>query len=67
MLDDATKQKIREHIATHHDGFPTTKAKLVEACNDMSDFSEDDKKWFMDTLPDGDYNSAEEVTTALGL
>lgn len=67
MLDDALKQKVKDHIFNHHDGFPTTKAKLVEACAGMSDFTAEEKKWFEDTLPEGDYNSAEDVNKALGL
>jgi len=47
--------------------YPATKADLVAACNELSDFSESDKKSFMENLPDKTYNSAEEVMEALGL
>ena len=33
----------------------------------FSDFSEEDKKEFAEKLPEGTYNSADEVTQALGL
>jgi len=50
-----------------HQTYPATKAELVAACSDLSDFSDADKKEFADALPaDGTYNSAEEVAKALG-
>ncbi|MBI2443599.1 MAG: DUF2795 domain-containing protein, partial [Candidatus Levybacteria bacterium] len=53
------------HLRTHQD-FPATKKELVEACNNLSDFSEEDKKWFAEHLPEGNYESAEDVMRALG-
>ena len=50
-----------------HQTYPATKADLVAACNSLSDFSEEDKKEFESSLPEGTYNSAEEVMEALGL
>ena len=50
-----------------HQTYPATKADLVAACNSLSDFSEEDKREFENKLPEGTYNSAEEVMTALGL
>lgn len=58
---EAAKQHIRDHAT-----YPATAADLKEACNNLSDFSAEDKQWFMDTLPDGTYNSADEVMKALG-
>ncbi len=49
-----------------HQTYPTTKADLVKTCNGLSDFSDADKKWFSDTLPEGSYNSADDVMNALG-
>lgn len=50
-----------------HTTYPATKDQLVAACNNMSDFSEEDKKSFAERLPGGTYNSADEVIKALGL
>lgn len=55
-----------EHL-TEHQTYPATKTELVKQCNELSDFSADDKEWFMKNLPEGTYNSAEDVTGALGL
>lgn len=49
-----------------HQSYPATKAELVAECNNLSDFSDADKKEFSDALPEGTYNSAEEVAAALG-
>ena len=59
------KESAIEHLKGHIT-YPATKNDLVAACNNLSDFSEEDKKEFMDKLPEGTYNSAEEVTKALG-
>lgn len=55
-----------DHLKTHQK-YPATKADLVAECDNLSDFSEEDKKEFAEKLPEGTYNSAEEVSTALGL
>ena len=55
-----------DHLKNHQE-YPASKADLVAACNNLSDFSEADKAEFADKLPDQTYNSAEEVAKALGL
>lgn len=50
-----------------HQKYPATKSELVAACNSLSDFSAADKAEFERDLPEGTYNSAEEVMEALGL
>lgn len=59
-------QAVMDHLKTHQN-YPATKADLVAECNSLSDFSQEDKTWFTTTLPEGTYNSAEEVVKALGL
>lgn len=53
------------HLKTHQK-YPATYDELVKECNDLSDFSAEDKKEFMKMLPKRTYNSAEEVMEALG-
>ena len=55
-----------DHLKTHQK-YPATKEELVKECNGLSDFSETDKEWFMKTLPEGTYKSADDVMGALGL
>lgn len=54
-----------DHL-NNHQKFPAKKADLVAECDNLSDFSEADKKEFMEKLPDGTYNSADDVVKALG-
>ncbi|QQG43409.1 MAG: hypothetical protein HYW45_00110 [Candidatus Daviesbacteria bacterium] len=54
-----------DHLKNHQT-YPATKENLIQECNKLSDFSEEDKKEFMDNLPEGNYTSAEEVMEALG-
>lgn len=58
-------QNATEHLKSHQT-YPATKANLVAACNELSDFSPEDKAEFAEKLPEGTYNSAEEVMKALG-
>jgi len=53
------------HLKTHQT-YPATKAQLVAECDNLSDFTPEDKKEFMDKLPEGTYNSADAVVKALG-
>jgi hypothetical protein len=55
-----------DHLKTHQK-YPATKAQLVAECNNLSDFSDEDKKEFMEKLPEGTYNSADEVAKAIGM
>lgn len=59
-------QAAVDHFKTHHAKWPATYEELVAECNNLSDFSEEDKKEFMDKLPKQTYNSADEVITAMG-
>jgi len=58
--------EVRQHIQEHMD-YPGTKDDLVKRCEDMSDVPAEEKDWFVQSLPDGTYNSADEVLKALGL
>lgn len=55
-----------DHLKTHQT-YPATKEELVKECNELSDFSAEDKEWFMKNLPEGTYKSADDVMGALGL
>lgn len=59
-------QGAMDHLKTHQT-YPATKAELVAECDNLSDFSDEDKNEFMEKLPEGTYNSAEEVMKAIGM
>lgn len=46
--------------------YPATKAQLLAECDNLSDFSPEDKNEFSQKLPEGTYNSADNVIAALG-
>lgn len=50
-----------------HQSYPATKEQLVAECDNLSDFSDEDKAEFSEKITDGTYNNAEEVVQALGL
>ena len=62
-------KNIKNSIAhlKSHQKYPATKDELVKECNELSDFSRDDKMWFENNLPEGTYDSAGEVMKALGI
>lgn len=54
-----------DHLRKHQK-YPATYDELVAECDNLSDFSEEDKKEFMEMLPKRTYNSVDEVIAALG-
>ena len=54
----------KDHLMSHQ-SYPATKADLVAECDNLSDFSAEDKAEFMKNLPEGTYNSAQDVMKAL--
>lgn len=59
------KKTAMDHLKSHVT-YPATRSDLVTACNNLSDFSDEDKKEFENSLPEGTYNTPEDVTKALG-
>ncbi|HTP52870.1 MAG TPA: hypothetical protein VMK42_19430 [Anaeromyxobacteraceae bacterium] len=55
---------VEGHLRTHQK-YPATRAQLIAACHDLKDFSEAERTWFIDTLPDRTYPSADDVLAAL--
>ncbi len=55
-----------DHLRNHQ-SYPATKAELVAECDNLSDFEEEDKKWFSEHLTKENYDSAEDVMKDLGL
>ncbi len=55
-----------DHLKNHIGKWPASKMELVAACNNLSDFTPEDKKEFETKLPEGTYNSAGDVAKALG-
>ncbi|RJR24225.1 DUF2795 domain-containing protein [Candidatus Microgenomates bacterium] len=47
--------------------FPATKERIVEEANKMEGMADEHKSWLKDNLPEGMYNTMEEVKDALGM
>lgn len=56
------KMHVREHMQ-----YPATKQQIIQQCNMMQHVEDSDRAWFQDNLPEGTYNSAEEVIEKSGL
>ncbi len=54
------------HLKTHQ-AYPATRAELIAECDNLSDFSTQDKEWFKNHLPEKTYSSADEVIKVLKL
>ena len=64
----AAQAPDRKHLLQHlkdHQDFPATRAELLASCKDLIDFTDAEKKWFADRLPEGTYNSPDEVMKAV--
>lgn len=55
-----------DHLKTHIGKWPASRADLVAACNGLSDFTPEDREEFESKLPEGTYNTPEDVAKALG-
>jgi hypothetical protein len=55
-----------EHIKDHQK-YPASKKELIAACDDLSDFSAEDKAYFVTHITRDKYNSADEVLEDLHL
>jgi hypothetical protein len=54
------RQKLLDHLEQHQQ-YPATRAQLLASCKDLVDFTDGEKRWFVDRLPEGNYKSAAEV------
>ena len=66
-LTPALMAKYNEHVGTHVDRYPADCNDLVTACNNLSEFTHDEKEWFSKNLPHGTFENAHEVRKALRL
>jgi hypothetical protein len=56
----------RSHFEKHVN-YPATRSVILAACANTPEFSEAEKRWFEQKLPDREYKSASEVIAVLGL
>jgi hypothetical protein len=58
--------KLMTH-ASDHIKYPATRAEIIAACAQTPEFSPGEKKWINENLPEGTYNSPDDVLKALKL
>jgi hypothetical protein len=58
--------KAKAHLADHVK-YPAKRADVLAACADTPEFTSAEKQWFANNLPEGDYQSANDVVRALKL
>lgn len=58
-------KEVTTHLREHIDKWPATKQDIVTACNNVSDLPEAERKWFMESLPEGTYKNPDEVEMVL--
>jgi hypothetical protein len=57
-------REVGMHLRDHQK-CPATREELLASCNNLVDFSDGEKRWFADHLPDWTYKSAATVLKAL--
>jgi hypothetical protein len=60
------REKFVKH-SQEHVTYPLDRAGVLQACAATPEFTEAEKSWVADKLPEGEYSSSEEVISALGL
>ncbi|QQG48197.1 MAG: DUF2795 domain-containing protein [archaeon] len=60
------KEKYTAHIGSDVE-YPASCDQIVNACNNMSEFSSEEKAWFSEALPHGTYASPADVNKAVGI
>jgi hypothetical protein len=66
----AATKPDRAALETHfkqHVKYPAARADILKACADTPEFTAGEKQWIAANLPEGTYNSADDVLTAVKL
>ncbi len=65
-LSPQLKQKYTAHVGSDVK-YPASCDQIATACNGMSEFSTEEKQWFLKALPHGTYPTPADVNRAVGL
>lgn len=53
--------EVTRHLREHIQKWPATKDEIMSACNNISDIPAENKRWVVEYLPEGTYESPEEA------
>ncbi len=67
QMTSALKAKMSQHIEDDIETWPASCSDVTMACNNMSEFSADEKDWFAKNLPHGVYKNPNDVKKAVHL
>lgn len=69
MMDEMNMDEMKEMLShlKEHITYPATKQQIWSACNNMQHVTDKEKEMFQKMVPDGTYNSADEVMKAAGM
>jgi len=56
--------RLKQHLVEHVK-YPATRAEILAACAQTTEFSKAEKAWFAAALPEGSYASADDVLKAI--
>ena len=48
-----------------HQTYPASRAELLVTCFGLEDFSPEERKWFIATVPEGKYTSAQQLLAVI--
>ena len=57
---------LQTHLGGHGE-YPTSREQILAACAHTEEFSDAEKAWIEQNIPEGEYQSADEVIAAVGL
>ncbi len=64
-MKNVDRKSTEEHLRNHID-YPATADQIKAACDNMSHFTDEDKRWMTEHLPAGRYENPEAVMRAMG-
>ena len=66
-INQALKAKFDEHVGHHVEKYPATCNEITMACNNLMEFTSEEKALFSKNLPHGTYANEGEVRKAISL
>ena len=57
--------ELMTHIREHIEKWPATKQDIISACNRMGHIDTEERKMFIEMLPEGTYNTPDDVFKAM--
>ncbi len=66
MMEKEDRKELMTHLQSHI-MYPASRRTIIESCNQMAHVPASTRTWVEQKLPDGVYQSADEVVMKLGM